>query len=73
MKKLIIFLFALSTNSAFATNWECLNNAWNGCNTWRMPVFNGWVVASDNTAKGGEDGYSMVFVPDEKHEWRVQQ
>lgn len=65
MKKLIILLLALSTTSAFATAWERLNNVW------RMPVANGWIVASNNTDSGGEHGYAMVFVPDEKHEWRV--
>ncbi len=66
MKKLIC-LFLLSTN-CIASNWQCINGSLI-CNTWRMAVPNGWLVASDNPA-GGEDGYAMVFVSDSNHEWK---
>jgi hypothetical protein len=68
MKKLIL-LFLLSAN-CYATNWECTNRVLT-CHTWRMEVPTGWIVASDNSASGGEHGYAMVFVPDTGHTWKL--
>ncbi len=63
----LIFLPSLS----FASSWECINRATIYCNTWRMYVPTGWIVASDNSATGVEHGYAMVFVPDPIHQWKV--
>ena len=68
MKKLLILL--LLTSNVYASTWECLNRNVGFCNTWRMNVPNGWIVASDNAASGGEHGYAMVFVPDTGHTWK---
>lgn len=69
MKKLLmIFLFLPSI--CLSANWECINRAVTNCNTWRMSVIGGWIVASDNSSTGGEHGYAMVFVPDPVHLWK---
>lgn len=70
MKKFII-IFLLST-SCYSSTWECINRSLTMCNTWRMSVFTGWVVASDNMSTGGEHGYAMTFVPDADHKWKLQ-
>lgn len=67
MKKLILILLFLPTLT-FASSWECINRAAFTCNTWKMNVPNGWIIASDNPG-GGEHGYQMIFISDEKHEW----
>ncbi len=68
MKKLIL-LFLLSSN-CFAASWHCISSM-GFCHTWRMEVPGGWIVASDNSAGGGEHGYAMVFTPDAEHKWAV--
>ncbi len=68
MKKIFLLLF-VSTN-LYSASWECINRYMMSCNTWRMKVYKGWIVASDNPT-GGDHGYAMTFLPDEKHEWRV--
>lgn len=70
MNKLLLF-FILFSSSVYASNWECINKSVGFCNTWRMEIPEGYIVASDNSATGGEHGYGMVFVPDEKHQWKV--
>ena len=69
MKRLLLLLL-LSTNCS-ASTWECINKNLMACNTWRMLVPTGWVVASDNSATTSEHGYAMVFVPDEQHIWKL--
>lgn len=66
---IVLFIFLISTG-AFSAKWECINKAAMMCNTWRMSVPTGWIVASDNSSAGGEHGYGLVFVPDSKHEWK---
>ena len=68
MKKLLLFILMIPS-LCLADNWSCINRAALVCNTWIMWVPTGWIVASDNT-NGGEHGYAMVFVPDQKHEWK---
>ena len=68
MKKLLILL--LFCNVCFADGWKCINRAVWDCNTWRMSVPSGWIVASDNATTGGEHGYAMVYVEDKIHEWK---
>ncbi len=69
MKKLLLLLL-VSANCYATTSWECIAR-FGTCHTWRMAVINGWIVSGDNSAGGGEHGYAMTFVPDEKHEWKL--
>lgn len=69
MKKLLLTLLIIPSLS-FASSWECINHHMAMCNTWRMSVPTGYLVASDNSLTGGEHGYAMVFVPDQSHEWK---
>lgn len=67
MKKLFLILL-FSINSAYSLNkWECVDRVMT-CHTWRMSVPQGWVVSGDN---GIDAEYSMTFVPDINHEWRI--
>lgn len=68
MKKLLILL--LLSSSCYAAKWECIAS-FGMCHTWRMSTPEGWIVAGDNSTSGGEYGYAMTFVPDEKHEWKL--
>lgn len=66
MKRFLLLM--LLTTSCQAASWECVSRMVT-CHTWRMSVPNGWIVASDNSAGGGEHGYAMTFVPDQTHAW----
>ncbi len=66
----IIFLILLFFYSnANSSEWQCINRSL-GCNTWRLEVPLGWVVASDNNGTDGD--YAMVYVPDKKHDWKIK-
>ena len=67
MKRLLLLL--LFSTSVYAVDWQCIDRKV-FCNTWRMYVPQGWIVASDNSAGGSEHGYAMTFVPDQQHEWK---
>jgi hypothetical protein len=70
LKISIIFLALIFSMSAYADNWKCINRAVGFCNTWRMQIPMGWLVASDNGATGGEHGYAMIYIPDPEHTWK---
>ncbi len=70
MKKLL-FLCLLFPSLCFSSSWECVSRVIT-CHTWRMKVPQGWIVSGDNSAGGGEEGYAMIFLPDEKHEWEIK-
>lgn len=70
MKKLLLLL--LLSSNCYAANWICINRAAISCNTWRLEIPEGYLVASDNDATtGGEHAYAMVFVPDVDHKWKL--
>lgn len=69
MKKIIVLIMFLLSSQCFSASWECIDRVIQ-CHTWRMKVPQGWIVASDNDASGGEHGYAMTFVPDINHEWK---
>ena len=71
MKKILAVFLTLTNINCYADNWVCINRAVLSCNTWRLSVYKGWLVASDNAATGGEHGYAMSFVPDENHDWKI--
>lgn len=66
--KKVILLMMISIN-CYADNWICINRSALMCNTWKMSIPQGYLVASDNMATGGEHGYAMVFVSDINHSW----
>lgn len=70
MKKSIIFLLLFLSINSYASIWNCINRSFIECNTWRMEVYGGWIVASDNPG-GGIHGYAMNFIPDPEHKWSV--
>jgi hypothetical protein len=37
--------------------------------TWRTKTFDGWIVRSDYSG----EGEAMVFVPDEEHQWEIDE
>lgn len=69
MKNLLFILLIIST-SAFSSfkeyqkEWTCFEKTYMGDNTCRMMVPKGWLVY---TKKGY--GATMVFLPDENHDW----
>lgn len=70
LTRLLLISLLLFSATSYAASWECINRVMASCNTWRMEVPTGWVVASDNT-NGGEHGYAMTFVPDPEHKWKL--
>lgn len=69
MRKIIFLVLVLSFNTSYAWGkWECVDRVIT-CHTWRLPVPQGWVVASD--APTDEHGYAMTYVPDLNHEWKI--
>ncbi len=67
MKKLLL-LFLITAN-AHASAWECVSRVVT-CNTWRMSVPAGWVVSGDSLTS--DHAFAMTFVPDAKHEWKLE-
>lgn len=63
-----IFLFIILCQTAQAACWECINRDI-FCNTWRMPVPNGWIIVTE--VNNTNEDYPMIFVPDIKHEWAL--
>ena len=68
-KFIIIASIIFFTFNCYASDWTCINKQIGFCNTWRMKVPQGWIVASDNSSTGSDEGYAMIFVPDQSHEW----
>lgn len=69
MKELITLAVILTSINAYAKdNWECIAK-WplGGCNTWRMPAYGGWIIASEGSTQGE---FGLTYVPDAKHEWK---
>lgn len=40
--------------------------------TWRAKIWNGWLVKSESWDEDLGQCESMVFVPDEDHEWEIE-
>lgn len=40
--------------------------------TWRAKIWNGWLVRSEEWDEDMGLSESMVFVPDEDHEWEIE-
>ena len=69
MKYLLLTLLLIPT-LCLASDWQCINRSVGMCNTWKMFIPQGWIVASDNSSTGGAHGYAMVFIPDINHDWK---
>lgn len=66
MKKLIIIIILLASAQCYSYDRECLDRNAMMCTTYRIKIFNGWLVI-----KEGYHEQSMVYIRDEKHEWKI--
>lgn len=52
--------------------WEEIKNL-SSHKTYRAKVFGGWLVSTESYLEGERKSESLVFIPDSKHEWEIDE